>query len=129
MNQKQLDWLLKTERVPVDALMHPSCVEINATGALYFYEDDVSWHPKTKIFTGGPILGDLDGHNPRVGPLTLHETPLHWLRDRRRGIVVITWPSIFDYLRDVPQIAVPASLREQYDQFMRPLRMPEVITT
>lgn len=129
MNQRQLDWLLKTERIPSDALVHPSCITINDTGALYFLEDDVSWHPKTGTFMGGPILGDIDGHNFNVGPLVIHPSPLDYLRARRRGIVVTCWPGIFDYLRDLPAVSVHSSLRDKYDQFAtRPLRLPEVTT-
>lgn len=127
MNQRQLDWLIKGEKIPISALINPWAVDVSDDGALQFPDLDVSWHPRTGIFTGGPMLGYLSGHAPALGPLDIHPSPLDWLRANRLGVVVIDWTSIFELLRDVPEIRVPAVLMRRYRDNMRPRHMPRVI--
>lgn len=58
--------------------------------------------------------------------LTIHPSPIEWLRDRCRGIVVLNWNLAFDMLRDAPRIAVSEELLPIYRQHMKPRHTPEL---
>lgn len=127
MNQRQLDWLLG-QGISIDALINP--VAVDATDdALHFPDYDTFWNPKTGQFISSQwCLGD---QYDRLSddPLVIHETPIHWLRASRHGIVIIDWSRIFEMLRDEPDISCPGSLKQKYVKFMRPQRTPRVSFT
>lgn len=125
MNQRQLDWLLG-QGITISALTNPYAVQCTAD-SLYFSDPDIHWNPKTGQYIAADwCLGDpFDRLSDE--PVTIHETPLHWLRASRNGIVVIRWECLFPMLFDVPAVSVPASLRDKYIKHMQPARLPEVI--
>lgn len=149
LRQIHISWLLKNG-VPPEAMIHPHIIEVarghrapdgifepseDGQDWLAFTEecDRVYWRPATaEIATGSGsafALGSDDIRNPGVtalgGRLRIHATPLEWLQNNRRGIVVINWRWAFDQLRDVERITVPEDLLETYLKHMKP-RLPDL---
>jgi len=58
------------------------------------------------------------------GYLTIHASPLDWLRDRCQGIVVLNWNLAFDLLRDAPRVAVAETILPLYREHMKPSHLP-----
>ena len=58
--------------------------------------------------------------------LNIFESPWTWLRAGCDGIVITDWGQAFDKLRDVPRIAIEASILAIYKKAMVPKRMPRV---
>ncbi len=131
LKQSQLDWLL-AQGVTTDAIVKPRSLlrDEARPGDLYIDDENAWWNVRTnQVIADHWCLGDpLDGYDGMSGTwvLTIHETPLAWLKDGRRGIVVIDWTRLFDMCRDIPRISVPASLRAKYDKHMRPTRLPKL---
>jgi hypothetical protein len=96
-------------------------------------DDTVFWCPKTgelatwhgRAFALGQDNIINAGTYAFDGYLATHADPLDWLRDGRRGIVVLNWRLAFDMLRDVPRIAVSEELLPTYRQHMKP-SLPEL---
>jgi hypothetical protein len=128
MKQSQIDWFL-AQGVTIQQLTQPSAPIVenrSGTSWLYFYEDDALWQPKT-----GDIFSSWNwclGHQ-NVEPdksVTIHASPLDWLRDNRQGIVIIDWSQAFDMLYRLPFVRLPAALRDQYDEAMQMPKLPEL---
>lgn len=126
MKQPQIDWFLR-QGVPVEALHRPSCIITERRGSndwLYFYEDDALWQPKSGELVSRTFWC-LGTYEPNVS-VTIHATPLDWLRASRTGIVVIDWSQAYDNLYRLPRVFLPASLRAKYDDAMRPPALPHI---
>ena len=104
-------------------------------GRMAFYEeadrDLVLWHPETgELNSAEGRAFALGGDNVHAGAgvfdhLRIHASPLDWLRDRGRGILIIDWQQTFDRLRDVPRVAVAEVVLPQYRQAMK-ARLPHL---
>lgn len=126
MNQRQLDWLLG-QGIALDSLINP-CAVTATNDALHFSDYDTYWNPKTGQFISDEwCLGDPH-YRLSTEPIVIRLNPLDWLKNRRCGIVVIRWESLFHMLWDADHIAVPAELRAKYDKYMQPPRLPKVTT-
>lgn len=126
MKQPQIDWFLR-QGVTIQALSQPSCIITERRSGiywLYFYEDDALWQPKTGELVSSTCWC-LGTYEPNV-TVTIHATPLDWLRANRTGIVVIDWAQAFDNLYRLPRVILPASLRAKYDDAMRLPTLPHV---
>lgn len=149
LRQVHIDWLIKRGVSP-NAMINPTIIGVargtrasdglfepdpNGSEWLVFAEetDTVLWRPATgEIATDNGsafALGGDDIRNPGVtalgGWLSIHLSPLEWLRNERRGIFVIRWEWAHEQLRDVARIALPAELLNVYIKAMTP-RMPEL---
>lgn len=149
LKQVHIDWFL-SRGVPAAAIVTPSPVFLARgvrgddgildhapEGPLWFAfeeEQDITyWRPSTgeiaTEFGAAFALGQENIWNPGVtalgGWLKVWTTPLDWLRDGRKGIVVLRWQSSFEQLRDVTRIAVDEDLLTTYRRHMKP-RLPEL---
>lgn len=99
-------------------------------GKIAFYEpiddDVVLWSARDALITsmrgrafaiGG---SEINASSGVLEPLRIHASPLDWLRDGARGIVIADWAQTFDRLRYVPRVAVPRGLMGQYRKVMQP---------
>lgn len=123
-----------TGRRAVDGIFEP-----HPTGSDFLVfdghpDDIVYWSPRSgALATAVNRAFALGEENIHYAPtyalgasLAIHATPLEWLRDRCRGIVVLDWSQAFDRLRDAPRIAITSALMDTYKKHMRPVRMPVV---
>ena len=133
----QFQYLL-TAGVPAPAIVYPYLPETftDAHGArwLHFPDDDVDWRPTTGELRGRWCLGEDAITDPDTywngDALRVYATPLEWMiAGRRRGVVIRDWSMVFDRLRDVPRVSVPAGLVAQYRKWMKPTRVPEMAVT
>jgi hypothetical protein len=152
LDQPTIDMLLKAS-VHVEAMIGPVPI-MRAQGSaaddhrfnedasgerwLAFPEADdiVFWQPEERLFATEAgrafALGEtwIDDATTCAfdGRLHVFADPLSWLRARRKGIVMLPfrWGQAFDRLRDVPRIAIPASLLPTYRRHMKPARLPEL---
>lgn len=150
LSETEVDWLLKKD-VPLAALQEPTPImtaggrrlkagnfEPNPEGRKWLVfeqeHDLIFWQPATGEIaseTGRAFaLGEENLQNPWATALdrylNVFADPIEWLRDGRRGIVIIKWKDAFDYLRDCAAIAVPEILLSKYRRFMRPPYMPRL---
>ena len=150
LKQAQIDWLL-CQGVKLTAISQTSpimtcCGERASDGRfdenhegpqwLVFEEqyDLVFWNPATgEIATDSGrafALGEEAIDNPATTAferwLYIYADPLAWLRNDRRGIVVLKWQFSFEKLRDVPRIAVVEAMLPTYRKMMKPLRIPRL---
>lgn len=150
LSEAQTKWL-STKAVPPRALQEPTPI-LSAAGRrlkegyfeptpegrkwLVFQEelDLVYWQPGTGEIASDTLrafaLGEENLQNPWATALdrylNVFEDPLEWLRDSRRGIVIIKWKEAFDRLRDCPALAIPEALISKYKRFMRPPFLPRL---
>jgi hypothetical protein len=149
LRQPHIDWLLQSG-VPASAVVSPEPINYSrgtrARDGIFEYDpagpewfaiaeesDTIFWRPRTgEIATewgAAFALGQDDIINPGVtalgGWLHVHADPLDWLRNRRRGIVVLRWEWAFEQLRDVARIAVAEDVLHTYRAHMRP-KLPEL---
>jgi hypothetical protein len=129
---------LLNQGVPSDFL--PALVNLRTVdGAVAFHEpvdeDLIFWRPRTGDLTTWAgrsfALGATDNLSSAAGalaPLRVHASPMGWLRDRGRGLVIVDWRQAFDRLRDVPGIAVDEALLPTYRAAIRP-RVPKLYVT
>jgi len=96
--------------------------------------DIIYWYPKTgelataygRAFAlGEELITDAFTYS-FDGSLVIYADPLEWLRNNRKGIVIVKWEWAFDRLRDCPRIAIPEDLVEIYQQHMQPRQMPQL---
>lgn len=131
LRQSHIDWLI-ANGVTVSAMIHPTAILWSSDHNVFWFPDElVSWNPDTGLLSGWWCLGDdLSGRDFMTDDwtLTIHATPLDWLRAGRDGIVVIDWSRLFDYCRDIPRISIPPSLKDKYQRYMRPNRLPKLVT-
>lgn len=133
--QAQLDWF-KANGVAIEALAKPEPVRVTNDNQIVFPEDRdaVFWQPKTsqivtwsgRAFALGQNAISKAGTYVFDRQLQIHADPLEWLRQDRRGIVVLEWTRAFDMLRDCPRIAVSERVLHLYRQHMKPAHMPEL---
>lgn len=95
--------------------------------------DIVFWSPRSgEIATAegrAILLGEDDIFDPATfalgGALTVHESPLDWLRHSCNGVAVVDWPRAVHLLRYAPRIILPDSLVLTYWRHMKK-SFPEV---
>jgi hypothetical protein len=148
--QGEIDWLLDNG-VPLKALIEPDLLytvygqkakdgrfEPDEEGARFLvlesnHYDTVYWQFKSgdiAVDSGRAFaLSEWRIDDPWTytfdGWLEIFPSPLEWLRQERKGIVVLDWFRAFDRLRDCPRILVPPTLLETYRKHMRP-RLPKL---
>lgn len=81
------------------------------TGRAFALGEDLIDHPATTAFSRW---------------LNIYPDPLEWLRNNRRGIVVIRCELAFDKLCYVPRIAVAEALLPTYRKMVKPRHMPRL---
>ena len=148
--QRHLDWLTASG-VPMTAIIQPDPIRIahghkaadgrcdpDPGGPDWFVfaerADVVFWRPGTgelatwdgRAFALGEHVIDAASTYALGYPLNVFASPIHWLRRKRDGIVVLDWSSAFDRLRHAPRVAVPENLLSLYQRHMRPARLPEL---
>lgn len=138
MTSEPISWhlvgRLVEQGMPTD--MAPLMVGLRVLdGRVAFYEevdrDLVLWHPETgELNSANGRAFALGAENITAGAgvfdhLRIHASPLEWLRDRCRGLVVVHWEQAFDRLRDVPRVAVAEAALPQYRRAMR-ARIPDL---
>jgi len=148
LTQEQIDWLL-SQGISPWAIIRPSPIKTCHGGRAkdgrfderiegpnwFIFEEEtdlVFWQPRTgeiatdagRSFALGEELIDNPGTTALHQYLNIYSDPLTLLQNDRRGIVVIDWTNAFDRLREVPRVAVSASLLPTYKKFMRPRRIP-----
>lgn len=149
LRQAHINWLIKAG-VPPAAIVTPTPINLARgtrandgildhaqDGPLWFaFEEEkdlIYWRPSTgEVATecgAAFALGQDNIMNPGVTALgswlKVHASPLDWLRDSRRGIVVLKWHWTFEQLRDVQRIAVHEDVLQLYRKHMRP-KLPEL---
>lgn len=126
--------LLLDQGVPAD--MAPQMVGLRVLrNRVVFYEevdrDLVLWDPHSgELITRAGRAFAIGTDNVHAGAgvfdhLRIHASPLDWLRDRGRGLVVVDWQQTFDRLRDIPRVAVAEAVLPQYRQAMK-ARLPHL---
>lgn len=148
LKQLDLDWLSGKGASP-QAIMNPSFIGVangpRASGGYFEYRhkgpdwfvfvqrcDVIFWQTAT-----GELAWELGRcfalseelvANPSTtafGPLAIFAEPLGWLVAGRQGIVMVQWVWCFEWLRDVPEIALAPELEPLYRSYMTP-KLPRV---
>ncbi|MCP4182982.1 MAG: hypothetical protein GY761_06655, partial [Hyphomicrobiales bacterium] len=147
--QKHID-SFRVNGIPVEKLIHPAFIrravgtighdrrfddDLNGSDHLAFREpeDFVYWNPETNKFgtwNGRAFaLGECNIWNAGIyaldGKLSIYSNISDWLRDDRRGLIVLDWNRAFDKLRDCPRIEIQECLLPTYRKYMRPSRLPD----
>lgn len=148
--QAHLDWLLGAG-VPLMALIRPEPVRLaigikahdgifdeDPDGAPWLcfpeIEDCVFWQPRTgelarwngRAFALGEAAIYNAGTYSFNANLNIFESPLHWLRAKRDGCVIIDWSRCWSRLQDAPRIAVDERLLAKLKHHLQPPRLPEL---
>jgi hypothetical protein len=101
--QRALDWLDKQihdRKALVAALVESDCIVWRDGAFVILCRDQfgdpmdlATWHPRsTQISTDlnrAAMLGEEQILSGRIGPLMVHRSPIGWLRNARRGIVLV----------------------------------------
>ncbi len=150
LKQRHLDWLVGNDVAPA-SIIHPEQMMIakgvraddgvldhHAGGpewfAFYEPQDIVYWRPRDQQvaweFGRGFCLGQDALDNPATTALgqylKVFADPLQWLQERRQGIFILRWDWAFDFLRDVPRVAVAEEVLPIYRHHMKPGQLPEL---
>jgi hypothetical protein len=150
LRQSQIDFF-RAQGVTIEMLIHPRepRLAIGRSDTLgYFIDDDngedwivfaadgdlIYWQPKTGTFATSFRRAFAITEERIVNPATyfagdglrLFNNPVEWLKDARRGVVVLDWTKAFDRLRHCSRVVMRESLFRLYEQHMKPAQMPEV---
>jgi hypothetical protein len=104
--------------------------EQTKTGPKWFafagLSDIILWQPKTgqlvSEWNSAFALGEQLIDNPGAtfdGWLRIHGDPLEWLLNDRAGIVILRWAWAYEWLRDLPGVAVAQRLLPVYRRAMK----------